>query len=129
MKKRLILLAICLIAHTILSFWLVASGQFPKGYFYFFLIFFFLWEVLALVLVPAKFSSLSSMGHWGDGICAAFTLLIGITLLVFPNLFGALPPIFIAGALGVELALAAVSLGIVYGSLRFLDQREEWEDD
>ena len=42
-----------------------------------------------------------------------------------------LPPILIAGALGVELALAAVCLGVVYGSLRFLDQREreEWEDD
>lgn len=49
---------------------------------------------------------------------------MGITLLIFPRFFGMLPPILIAGALGVELALAAVCLGVVYGSLRFLDQRE-----
>ena len=131
MKKRWILFAICLIAHTGLSLWLVTSGQFPKGYLYFFLVFFLLWEGLALILVPAKFASLSGMERWGDGICAAFTLLMGITLLIFPRFFGMLPPILIAGALGVELALAAVCLGVVYGSLRFLDQqeREEWEDD
>lgn len=40
MKKRWILFAICLIAHTGLSLWLVTSGQFPKGYLYFFLVFF-----------------------------------------------------------------------------------------
>ena len=120
MKKRWILFAICLIAHTGLSLWLD-----------FFLVFFLLWEGLALILVPAKFASLSGMERWGDGICAAFTLLMGITLLIFPRFFSMLPPILIAGALGVELALAAVCLGVVYGSLRFLDQREreEWEDD
>lgn len=65
MKKRWILFAICLIAHTGLSLWLVTSGQFPKGYLYFFLVFFLLWEGLALILVPAKFASLSGMERWG----------------------------------------------------------------
>lgn len=48
-----------------LSLWLVTSGQFPKGYLYFFLVFFLLWEGLALILVPAKFASLSGMERWG----------------------------------------------------------------
>lgn len=131
MKTRLSFFLICAAAHSALSLWLTRSGLYPKGYFSFFLVFFLLWELLAIFLVPLKFSGLSSMGQWGSGICGLFSLLMLATLLLFPRFFGELPPILIAGALAVELLLAGVSLGIVYGSLRFLDQREreEWEED
>ena len=128
MKKKLLLFVSCAAVSFAALFIFSRFSFYSSSNIRFLLMFFLCWEAICIFLIPAKFSFLKTSGKWGSGIALVFSILMAACVLLFPIYLDFLPFWALGAALLVLLLLALVSLSIVYGSLKFLEQQDSQDD-